>query len=351
MKAWIFLCVAAALLAALGHAVNGQIQAPPSLSIQWVTNSTVRVAWTNSDMPFVLESADHLFPEPSWQEMAQPVGAIRSEVPVTLNTSAASRFFRLRSPDLTRITQSSPANGETGVSVTRETIFRFNYALASNTVLRTSDVFAEFGGRRYLSRVELASDRKSVTLFYLEPLPGSARVRVTFQAAGLTDQFGRLVDLDGDGQPGGVARIEFDTLSLTALPGTGIIGTVYASEQIPGTNATNFINRPLGGVTITVDGMEQTLRTVTGSNGSFRLMPCPAGDFFVHIDGRTATTGTTAGAYYPYLGKAWESLPGQATSVGDFFLPLVPSGTLQTTSAVSDTIVRFAPSVIQKFPD
>src|ERR1051325_6565816 len=139
----------------------------------------------------------------------------------------------------------SPANGDSGVSVTRETIFRFNYPLATNAFLGPNHVHADFGGHRYLGRVELSSDRKTVTLFYLEPLPGSARVRVTFDVFGLMDVLGRLVDLDGDGQPGGVAQVDFDTLSLTPLPGTGIKGTVYASEQVPGTNATNFINRPL----------------------------------------------------------------------------------------------------------
>ena len=38
------------------------------------------------------------------------------------------------------------------------------------------------------------------------------------------------------------------------------------------------------GVTITVDGMEQTLRAVTDTAGRFTLNPAPPGRFFVHID-------------------------------------------------------------------
>ena len=61
-----------------------------------------------------------------------------------------------------------------------------------------------------------------------------------------------------------------------------------ASELVPGQDTgTNALNKPLGGVTITVDGLEQTLRTTTDAMGNFTLSPVPAGRFFVHIDGRT----------------------------------------------------------------
>lgn len=96
---------------------------------------------------------------------------------------------------LTHLRETSPTNGEGGVAVTRETVFRFTQPLATNTFLGTNHVFATFGGRRILSRLELSSERKTVTLFYLEPLPGSARVRVTFDAFGLQDALGRFVDL------------------------------------------------------------------------------------------------------------------------------------------------------------
>lgn len=252
--------------------------------------------------------------------------------------------------------------------MTRETIFRLNQSLGSNSIVTTSNLFASFGGRRLLSRIELSSDRKRVTLFYLENLPGSARVRVTFDGTGLSDSFARPVDLDGNGQPGGVAIVDFDTLSLTPLAGTAVRGTVFAAEQVPGTNATNFINRPLAGVTITVDGMEESLRAVTDTDGNFLLHPCPAGDFFVHIDGRTVTN-TAQGirypdmAYYPFVGKVWHSTAGRtnfagfmtgstnaASTNGWVFLPLIVPGTLQPVSMTNDTMITFPPSVISNNP-
>ncbi|MBI3413883.1 MAG: hypothetical protein HY043_00975, partial [Verrucomicrobia bacterium] len=98
-------------------------------------------------------------------------------------------------------------------------------------------------------------------MFYLEPLPGSARVVAVFDGTSLTDEAGRAIDADGDGVPGGAEIIAFDTLNLTALAGTAVVGKVFASELVPGADTgTNAVNQPLAGVTITVDGMEQTLR-------------------------------------------------------------------------------------------
>ena len=51
----------------------------------------------------------------------------------------------------------------------------------------------------------------------------------------------------------------WDCICTTPIAGTAVIGNVFASEPGVGTNSTNFINRPLGGVTITVDGMEESL--------------------------------------------------------------------------------------------
>lgn len=255
---------------------------------------------------------------------------------------------------VTRIFKTSPARGEAGVAVTRETILYFDRPLAADAALANTNLFASFGGRDLLSRVELSSDRMKATLFYLEQLPASARVRVTFDAAGVKDQSGREVDADGDGQPGGFATLDFDTLGIAALPSTAVIGRVYASEPLTGPVLST--NRPLAGVTITVDGAEETLRTTTDADGYFKLMPAPAGRFFVHVDGRTALDSTWPnGAYYPFVGKAWEAVAGVETNLasgtGEIFLPLVPAAALQPVSATEETTVTFAAETLAKFPE
>ena len=90
--------------------------------------------------------------------------------------------------------------------------------------------------------------------------------------AGLTDILGRGFDADGDGAAGGVFTMTFDTLSITSVAGTGMTGRVLASER-----ATGGAEVPLAGVTITVDGAEETLRTTTAADGTFTLTPWRAG--------------------------------------------------------------------------
>jgi hypothetical protein len=269
-----------------------------------------------------------------------------------------THFFRVRSlqvPSLTTLASISPAPGESGVAVTRETIVRFTRPLAPETVLTTDRFHATFGERRVLSRVALSLDRRTATLFYLENLPSSGRVRVTLDGTGLRDSLGGEVDVDGDGQPGGVLRYEFTTLSTTGLPGTGVMGWVYASDPLVNGQGEQG-NQPLEGVTITVDGAEETLRTTTDAEGFFLLEPAPAGRFFVTIDGRTAVGSQWPdGAYYPFVGKAWEGIAGRTDVLvngnGEVYLPLIRPGSLRTVSATEETRITFPPELVTGQPE
>ncbi len=254
----------------------------------------------------------------------------------------------------------SPQNGEAGVAVTRETIIRFSTPLSTNAVLTTTNFSTGYSGRKRLSSVELSSDRKSATLFYLEQLPGSTRIYGFFDTTGLTDTAGRPLDGDRDGQPGGIALFSFETLSTDPIRGTAVIGRVFASERSgPGTNG---VNVPLQNVTITVDGAEETIRTTTDSQGRFVLTNAPAGRFFVHVDGRTVTNGIANGHlnwdardYYPVVGKAWEAQPGVTNNLaggtGEIYLPLIRNGTLKPVSPTQATPITFPDSVLAEQPN
>jgi hypothetical protein len=111
-----------------------------------------------------------------------------------VNSAEGNQFFRLRLPSFTSIGETSPVDGETGVAVIRETIVHFTAPLATNTVITTDNFYAGYGGQRLLSRVELSTDRRKATLFYLEPLPGSTRIYAVFDGTGLTDELGRPLD-------------------------------------------------------------------------------------------------------------------------------------------------------------
>ena len=268
---------------------------------------------------------------------------------------------------LASIRETSPAAGETRVAVTREFVLHFSIPLALDAVVTThnpntgtsGNLFATFGGQRLLTRAELSSDRKKASLFFLEPLPAGARVRVTFDSTGLRDILGRDLDGDADGLAGGSAYFNFDTLSITGLTGTGVVGRVYGVDVGTGGGTSNPV--PLAGVTITVDGAEQDLRTTTAADGTFTLTPAPAGKFFVLIDGRTASGGGAGGGYYAFVGKAWDGVAGRldtpatpatdVTAAGDIYLPFIPTGTLQTVSSSQPTPITFAPSVLMANPE
>jgi hypothetical protein len=257
---------------------------------------------------------------------------------------------------LSTVRFTSPAAGEGDVSVNRETIVHFTVPLAINASLDTTQFYAEFAGRKVLSRVEISSDRKKATLFYLEPLPANSRVKVTFDGSTLTDLIGRPFDADGDGSAGGVYRMSFDTHTNSGIPATGITGRVLqAAPEASATIPPGYANIGVPGVTITVDGQEQTMRTTTNAQGYFTLTPCPSGVFFVHIDGRTSPwSAYPSGQYFPTVGKQWEAVPGKADNLaagtGLVYLPCVCAGTLQPTSQTQATTVAFPQHVLTLNP-
>jgi hypothetical protein len=329
---------------------------PPPVAASFTAERQIDLSWPSPSVAVVLEASTTVGPGASWNPVADVVTSLGGRSTVRLSPSAITRFFRLReTPDpaggaLLSVLSTSPTTGESGVAVTRETVFRLRGALASDTALTTNQVYAMAHGRRILSRVELGTDRRHVTLFYLENLPASAQVEVTFDGAGLFDDLSRPVDLDGDGLDGGSAKVRFETLATAALATAGVEGHVFASER----NADGS-NHPLAGVTITVDGMEESLRTTTDAAGFFRLSPCPAGRFFVHVDGRTAVGSQwPGGAYYPFVGKAWDAAPGHTNNLaggsGEIFLPFIQAEALRPVSATAETKVTFAPSVVATNP-
>ena len=188
-----------------------------------------------------------------------------------------------------------------------------------------------------------------MTLFHTGGLPASARIRTTFIGDGLTGTDGLEIDPDGDGMPGGTVAVDFETVTLTTLDTTSVSGRIFVSALASGDDG-EPTNVPLPGVTITVDGMEDTLKAVTDDMGNFRLQPAPAGRFFVHIDGKTATMDIPEGAYFPTVGKAWESVVGQDTSVGEIYLPMIPPYTLRDASMTDDTFLTFSEEFVDANP-
>ncbi|HEV8541720.1 MAG TPA: Ig-like domain-containing protein, partial [Verrucomicrobiae bacterium] len=213
-------------------ATQSAFSAGPALQIRIGQSGTVQINWAN-DPAAVLESISPLAVPGGWQPVSDQPSLDGGLLSITLRAGDTSRFFRLRTTaGLTTIIETSPVDGEGDVAVTRDTIMRLSSPLAANTILTSDHFYATSGGRKLLTRVELSSDRRTVTLFYLEPIPGSARVSVVLDASEIFDAQGKLLDADGDGAPGGVKRLIFDTLSITPVPQTAVVGRVFAAEQI-----------------------------------------------------------------------------------------------------------------------
>lgn len=325
---------------------------PPPMQVKPLADGRIELSWVPTGGNLLLEQANAVGETIDWQIAADAPVEEAGRLVVRTQPAGAARFYRLREilGALVTVESTSPRSGEGGIAVTRETVFNFTAPLATGSLLSTGSLRAVAGGLQVLSRAELSDDRRRATLFYLENLPPGTQVTVTFDGAGLTDEGGRVIDLDGDRQSGGTVELTFDTANSAPLANTAIVGRVLASE--PGAGGADV---PLGGVTITVDGMEETLRTTTAADGTFRLMPCPTGRFFVNVDGRTATASQwPAGPYYPVIGKAWEATVGKTNNLaggsGVIYLPLVAAGTLQSVSATTETRITFPPAVIAANP-
>lgn len=234
--------------------------------------------------------------------------------------------------------ETSPVHGEVGVSVRRETIVTLPEAVDPGTVT-PERFFATAEGERLEARVHVSPDRRRLTLFYADLLPGNARVRVTLNGSQILKDDGTALDADGNGVAGGVATIDFDTQALVPVPGTAFTGRVLEA----GPSGT-----PLAGVLITVDGLESTARAETGADGRFHIAPVPAGRVFVHIDGQRVRAGD---GYFPFVGKAWRARPGLVEDVGTVYLPRIADGTLVQVSRTQPTTVELPAQVRAGHPE
>ncbi len=333
----------------------------PSLEVMHDGRNMVVLTWSPGDTSetvndTVVWSTRSLKSPIEWNVLPSDIQRQAGLAWIELIADEAGRFFRLGPTGPTTV-QTSPIANARGVSPLREAVVSFSRPLQENAQLLPGQFTATVAGRQLLTRADLAIHRQKVTLFFLEPMPPNSRVQVRLDGAGLRDVWGQEIDGDGDGQPGGTLLLEFETANRVAVDQTGVTGRVLAAELIPDpTGAGQAVNRPLQGVTITVDGGEETLRTTTDANGYFTLIPAPAGRIFVHIDGRTATSSVWPnGAYYPFVGKAWEVVAGRTNNLaggtGEIFLPQIAADALRPVSTSIHTRVELPDAVLADHPD
>jgi len=223
----------------------------------------------------------------------------------------------------------SPNDGDRAVKVDRPVTVRFSTAVDLSNAELAIDVFAL--GEELPGRMEISRTQEFVTFYPETPFPDQTRLRVRVNGDVLRDLNGNLVDINGDETFGGDASFEFTTHSLALWPDTVVTGKILQSNAYDSNGAP--LELPIANATLRVEGTDIEVRTQ--EDGTFELKSLnglPAPDFFVVIDGSTAT-GVPGGRMYPTLGKPFHSVRGQTTSLKDgqgnemtIFLPLMEVG-------------------------
>ncbi|MFM6917107.1 MAG: Ig-like domain-containing protein, partial [Dolichospermum sp.] len=278
--------------------------------------------------------------------------AIASEVKDTAGNSLANQTldFTATPPTLAF----APLNGEGMVSLTRDGVVRFGTKVKPETV--TNEAFYLIAnGQRLAGKVKVSSTNEFATFLPDEILPASTEVRMVVDGSKILSQSGVAIDADGDGLVGGIGTADFTTLPIVRIAGTDVWGYVYDSYN----KNPDGSNIPIKGVTIRLDALPNVF-AVTDDKGYFILEDVPAPDFYVYIDGSTAT-GAPEATQYASLGKPFHSVPGQSTQLCmdglpfDVYLPPMAASDvkpLSTTEATQVGFGEFSQGFLQQlFPD
>ena len=270
------------------------------------------------------------------------------------NTLAETAPFDFTLLDPVSITEISPSNGEEMVTLNREAIIRFSKAVDPATV--TSDAIKVIAlGEEVLGRIVVSSTEKFATFFPDNPWNPSTEVRIQIDGSQIIGRDGNALDADNDGAPGGLTTADFRTLPITRIPNTDVFGYVYDSYN----KNPDGSDIPLEGVEIRLDALPGVVG-ITDENGYFILEDVPAPEFYVYIDG-SKVAGLPEGSQYASLGKAFHSVPGQATQLFmdgeafDVYLPLMSGSDVVALSDTEETQVGFGAAsqafLEREFPD
>ena len=119
------------ILASVSTTVSVPVSAPAQsvLTVDFGGPDAIVLRWPAATPANVLEASGALGPAASWQTVAAEPSLANGRYSLTVNaTDGAPRFYRLRQTagTFTTVVGSSPAQDETGVAVTRESILRLS---------------------------------------------------------------------------------------------------------------------------------------------------------------------------------------------------------------------------------
>lgn len=121
------------LILGLSAAIFRAQSASPTLTLQTNPDRSAQLLWLKSEAGYSLEQTGSLTDPVLWRPVSDATAEDGDRFSVQVQPPDQTQFFRLRSTVVRPLTimSRSPDLGETGVSVSRETIFRLSSPLAS----------------------------------------------------------------------------------------------------------------------------------------------------------------------------------------------------------------------------
>lgn len=155
---------------------------------------------------------------------------------LSLAALAASHAAAQDHIDSSRYLRSVPVDGARGVPPDQVFALFFSDPLDARAAHGRAIALSDGTGPLSI-KCELSHDRRALMLRATTPLAAGRRLSLSIDGAKLRDGRGRLVDVDGDGRPGGARTLAFDTQEpvrrvLDEAPAT-IVGYVYDAQNPP----------------------------------------------------------------------------------------------------------------------
>ncbi|MDA1056134.1 MAG: Ig-like domain-containing protein [Planctomycetota bacterium] len=238
------------------------------------------------------------------------------------NSFSGATTYDFTIADPTGIREVSPANGEQQVRLHRELKVYLDEPIDPSTV-SVNSFHAMAKGEQLAGTIRVSSDERSISLFLDQLLPASSRVRLSIDGDQIIGRDGFALDANIDNEPGGLRTVEFATGANTSIANTSVFGYIYDSH---GRNPDGS-DVPVIGATVTVEGPPD-LTATTGEDGFFQLDNVPYPEFYVDINGMTATNAPE-GMFFGRVTKPFHSVAGHTTQLNmagvpfSIFLPQI----------------------------
>jgi len=241
------------------------------------------------------------------------------------NAYLQGEAFELTVAAPTQLISISPTDGTSLANLDRHVVLEFDRAIDPETL--TSENFQILANFEQIEgRISVSDDGKFATFSLAEGtlFPASTNIRISIDGDTILGADGSAVDVDGDGIAGGAINVDFSTVSVTPIEGTGIFGFIYDSNN----RAEDGSDIPLVGVEISVIGLPGVTAT-TDENGYFELDGLPFPDAYLHFD----ASGVPAADQFQYgtIVKPVHTTSGQMTQIAkpngmpfDIFFAAIP---------------------------